>query len=106
MGEACQINPEDLPLTPPGTEFDVQVSALNDVVWVHAYSDVDASTIARFSRRFGIDLHTSAAAQMAGQGQCLYCTHGPAGTEEWAAFRKALLHFYGFDLPVDTITFD
>lgn len=80
----------------------IDVSALGDTVWVTAH---DGSCVGRFSKRFGIDVHRTLAEQMAGAGQCLHCTHEPAGESEWQAFRKAILEHFGIEVPNDTISF-
>lgn len=85
-----------------GLSFEVQVSGNGDTIWVHAS---DGSTVGRFSKRFGIDLHTTAVAQMAGADQCLMCTHGAAGEEEWARFREGMLKHYGFVVPASALAF-
>ncbi|AQH05819.1 hypothetical protein A9R05_43180 (plasmid) [Burkholderia sp. KK1] len=81
---------------------ELQVSALGDTVWVNG---PDGSSIGRFSKRFGIDVHTTATAQMDGESQCLFCTHGAAGAAEWGAFRRAVLKHHGIDIPANLISF-
>lgn len=80
-----------------------QVSADGDTCWVHFE---DGSTIGRFSKKFGMDAHRSASDQMKGMGQCLSCTHGPAGPLEWEKFRNALYKEYGVVVPIDLLKFD
>ena len=63
-------------------------------VWVNA---VDGSCIGRFSR-FGIDLHRTVSAQLAGEGACLDCTHGLPGRGDWEHFKAGLLEHYGIVL--------
>ena len=61
----------------------VQVSPDGRTVWVHA---PDGSTVGRFSTVFGMDVHTSVTAQLAGAEQCLHCTHTKPGLEHWNQF--------------------
>ncbi len=54
----------------------VQISADGGTVWVHV---MDGSTVERFSKRFGLDVHTTVTEQIAGASQCLHCTHETPG---------------------------
>lgn len=82
--------------------FEIQVAADGNTLWVHAS---DGSTVGRFSKRFGIDLHRTVTAQMAGENQCLFCTHEAAGIEEWLQFRSGMLEHFGFSVPEDALRF-
>lgn len=73
----------------------IQVSADRSTVWVHA---VDGSTVGRFSRRFGMDVHTTVTAQLAGASQCLHCTHEPAGKVEWMEFCRLMREHHGIEV--------
>ena len=42
---------------------------------------------------------------MAGEGQCLDCTHEPAGPEEWERFRAGMAQHFNVALPPDLIRF-
>lgn len=55
-------------------------------VWVHGS---DGSCIARFGI-WGIDIHTSVSAQMAGANQCLDCTHAKTHLSDWRWFQIAM----------------
>lgn len=57
-------------------------------VWVH--SAKDGSCIGRFSR-FGVDVHNTADAMIAGAPQCLECSHDLPPRESWRAFKRAML---------------
>lgn len=83
-------------------EYQVDVSGNGDTLWVNAN---DGSCVARFSKRFGIDVHNSVTAQLAGASQCLFCTHAPAGPEEWKQFRESVKKNFGVDVPADIIKF-
>jgi hypothetical protein len=83
--------------------FEVQISASGDTVWVHG---PDGSTVGRFSRRFGMDVHTTVKKQMEGASQCLACTHGRAGQEQWERFCVLLEHHYGVLLDRALMRFD
>ncbi|WP_431797992.1 hypothetical protein SGO26_30000 (plasmid) [Cupriavidus metallidurans] len=82
--------------------FEVLTSAQGDTVWVNW---ADGSCIARFSKRFGIDVHASGEAQMAGAPQCLFCTHGAAGPAQWRTFQQKVREHHGIDVPNDAIAF-
>lgn len=60
-------------------------------VWVNG---PDGCCAGRFSLKYGIDIHRSAAEQAKG-GECLYCTHEPAGAEEWKVFVTKISEFFG-----------
>jgi len=81
-------------------DYDIQLSSDGGTVWVTA---ADGSCAGRFSKSFGIDVHRTATEQMKGQDQCLYCTHAPAGQEEWSLFREQILTHHAIDVPADFI---
>lgn len=87
-----------------GLEHILQVSDDGGTVWVH--SAADGSTVGRFSKRFGIDVHRTVTEQLAGKDQCLFCTHDPAGAKEWADFRREILANFNIDVPEDCISFE
>lgn len=78
----------------------IQASADGATVWVHA---LDGSTVGRFSKRFGMDVHTTITDQMAGASQCLNCTHEPAGVQEWHLFCDLIWQHYQIDVPRNLI---
>lgn len=63
-----------------------QIIADGRVVWVNA---PDGSCIGRFGR-LGVDVHRSVTAQLAGEPECLVCTHGKMTPAEWALFVDAM----------------
>lgn len=73
----------------------VQVSADASTVWVHA---LDGSTVGRFSKRFGLDVHTTVTQQMEGSAQCLHCTHVPPTASDWQKFCKLMKQHYGIEI--------
>lgn len=75
----------------------VQVSGCGKTVWVHA---LDGSTVGRFSKVFGMDVHTSATAQMDGQSQCLKCTHIKPEQADWLEFCEMMMTHH--KTPVDS----
>ncbi|MDR8093304.1 hypothetical protein KPB05_38255 [Burkholderia gladioli] len=83
-------------------QFCIDVSAAGDTVWVTGH---DGTCVGRFSKRFGIDVHRTVADQLAGADQCLYCTHGAAGKEDWRKFCAAVSEHHAIDVPFDTIQF-
>ncbi|ATF90433.1 hypothetical protein [Burkholderia gladioli] len=82
--------------------FSIEVSDAGDTVWVTGH---DGSCVGRFSKRFGIDVHRTVTEQIAGAGQCLYCTHEATGKGDWHEFRAAVLKHHAIDVPFDTIQF-
>lgn len=83
-------------------EDQVQVSQDGTTVWVHA---ADGSTVGRFSKRFGMDVHTTASAQLAGAPQCLHCTHTPAGLPEWSEFVERMRLHHAISIPLSLVVF-
>ncbi len=73
----------------------VQTSADGSTVWVHA---MDGSTVGRFSRRFGLDVHATVTQQLAGASQCLHCTHTPPSTADWSLFGDLMLQHHGIEV--------
>lgn len=80
----------------------IQVDAAKATVWVHA---PDGSTVGRFSKRFGMDVHTTITAQMAGASQCLHCTHQQPTVDEWHLFCDLIFQHYRISVPKDLIQF-
>lgn len=74
----------------------VQTSANEQTVWVHA---LDGSTVGRFDWRFGVDVHSTIADQLAGRGQCLHCTHTPPSQSDWDDFRQLMWQHHGAYVP-------
>lgn len=86
-----------------GKLFDVQLSGDGSTVWVH--SD-DGSTVGRFSRRFGLDVHRTVTEQLAGKGQCLHCTHEPAGEADWMKFCSLMQEHFGVTVDASLLEFE
>lgn len=80
----------------------IQISIDNNTLWVHA---ADGSTVGRFSKRFGMDVHTTSTAQLSGAGQCLACTHTPPTAKEWEIFIALMRQHYGVIVPVNAMSF-
>ncbi|MHD0644441.1 hypothetical protein ACYPKM_02240 [Pseudomonas aeruginosa] len=80
----------------------VQEGSDAHTMWVHAS---DGSTVGRFSRRFGIDLHNTVSAQLNGASQCLHCTHTPGTKEDWKTFRDKMLETFNFYVDPKIISF-
>jgi len=80
----------------------IQVSACGTTVWIHAD---DGSTVGRFSKTFGMDVHTSVSEQLAGAHQCLHCTHQAPTQEEWLQFCALMQQHYGIKVPANLVTF-
>lgn len=78
----------------------VQVSFDRGTVWVHDY---DGSTVGRFSKAFGMDVHTTVTQQLGGASQCLACTHEPPDDAQWQEFCRLMWHHYQIEVPVDLL---
>ena len=81
--------------------YDIQVSGDGSTVWVTA---ADGSCVGRFSKTFGLDVHKSAAEQMAGGTQCLHCTHSPSGPDAWDVFRAQVKMHHHIEVPADLVS--
>jgi len=88
----------------PQIEYEdrVQVSADRRTVWVHAD---DGSTVGRFSKVFGMDVHTTVTEQLAGAGQCLRCTHKPPVQADWEEFCDLMQSRYGVTVDRAAVSF-
>lgn len=53
--------------------------------------------LGRFSRR-GIDIHKSLAQQVAGTGECLYCTHEEPTAKDWITFQEKMKELHGIEV--------
>lgn len=83
--------------------FDIQVAEDGRKVWVHAQ---DGSTVGRFDKRFGMDVHHTVTEQMDGKPECIECTHKPASREDWLRFCELMQTHYQIEVPVETLSFD
>lgn len=83
-----------------GIDYSVDVSPDGGTVWVHSS---DGSCVGRFSKKFGLDVHTSISDQMNGASQCLFCTHEPSGPKEWDMFCTQLMTHHKIDVPVELV---
>ncbi|MBW8466885.1 MAG: hypothetical protein K0M67_01370 [Thiobacillus sp.] len=81
----------------------IQVSQDGATVWVH--STTDGSTVGRFSKCFGMDVHSTVTQQLAGVSQCLHCTHAPATEGDWQAFVELMLKHHGIAVPRGLVRF-
>ncbi len=81
----------------------IQVSLDGSTVWVH--SNVDGSTVGRFSKQFGLDVHRTVSDQLAGASQCLHCTHHPANAEDWELFCQLIYEHFGIEIARELIGF-
>lgn len=85
------------------TPFEIVVSDDKSTLWINAF---DGSCIARFSKRFGIDIHNTATDQIENHApQCLYCTHHAANKDDWLLFCQKVFTFYGIDLDLELVQF-
>lgn len=79
----------------------IQTTENKRALWVH--DSTDGSTVGRFGR-MGVDIHNSVTDQMNGKPECLFCTHGKAGVEDWELFRKKAKELWDLNIPVDAIS--
>jgi hypothetical protein len=79
-----------------GPAHEINVAPDRATVWVNAG---DGSCVGRFSKRFGVDVHTTATEQLAGRPECLMCTHGPADRAAWLLFVDAMRQHHGIHVP-------
>jgi len=81
----------------------IQVSECGKTAWIHA---TDGSTIGRFSKTFGMDVHRSGTEQTAGKSECLHCTHEAGTQEDWKEFCRLMKVHHGVDVPESSMKFD
>lgn len=89
---------------PHDAQSQVEVSSCGSTVWVH--SGRDGSCIGRFSKRFGIDVHHTGTEQLAGSAECIYCTHGPAGPQDWARFCSEMKQHHDVEVDEQLVRWD
>lgn len=70
-----------------GKRMTAEISSDGRTVWVNSHQGM---CIGRFSKH-GIDVHYDYAAQAAGSGECIACTHEKPGMVEWDRF-VSLMH--------------
>ena len=71
----------------------VDITTDGTSVWVN---DSTGHCLGRFSPR-GVDVHTDAKKQLAGEGECLYCTHPPT-PPDWTAFVEAMRRHHRIEI--------
>lgn len=84
-----------------GVDYCIDVSADGRTVLVNG---ADGSCLGRFSKRFGLDVHKTSIEQLAGESQCLHCTHEPAGATAWSEFRAQMQLHYEIDIPANLVS--
>lgn len=82
---------------------EIQVSACRTKILVH--SGQDGSTVGRFSKRSGMDVHTTFCQQLAGADQCLHCTHEKATEADWLEFCALMWKHHHIDVDRGLISF-
>lgn len=85
-----------------GDRYEVAVSGNGDTLWVNGD---DGLCWARFSKRFGIDVHRSSAMPESAR-ECLYCTHSKAGITDWEIFRAEVFRHHRVVIDADALLFD
>ena len=84
-------------------DHQIEVNEAGNTVWVN--SGIDGSCIGRFSKKYGMDVHKTGTQQLAGEGECIHCTHEPAGKEEWHLFIQLMLKHYDVVIPSSLLEF-
>jgi hypothetical protein len=82
----------------------VQVSECGNTVWVHHLSD--GSTVGRFSKFFGMDVHRTVAEQLSGEPQCLRCTHVKPNHNDWLEFCELMRVHHSIEVDSASMLFD
>lgn len=93
---------DQVPEESSAIEGQIEVSADGNTVWVHA---IDGSTVGRFSKRFGMDVHRTMIDQLAGAPQCLHCTHQASDASDWEMFVQLMASHHGIAVPKSIIKF-
>lgn len=88
-------------MTPSEIDHEILADPARGTVWVNG---ADGSCIGRFSKRYGIDVHRTATAQLAGEGECIMCTHAPADRAAWLVFVDAMQQHHGVSVPNDLLS--
>lgn len=73
-------------------KYQVKYSVGTQTVWVNVS---DGSCVGRFSKRFGMDIHTTVDEQLQGKPQCLHCTHGKPTENDLQFFIKKAEEYWG-----------
>lgn len=73
---------------------------------LHVQVAPDGGTVGRFSKRWGLDVHTTATAQLGGASQCLHCTHEPAGRDQWLEFCALMAEHHGIEVDPAELHFE
>lgn len=84
-------------------ESEVELSPDGNTVWVHSS---DGSTVGRFSKRWGLDVHRTVTAQLKGEPQCLHCTHTTPGPDDWIEFCEQIQKHHGIEVNRSLVQFD
>lgn len=81
--------------------MDVIIDGSSDgsTLWVNN----ETTCIARFSTKFGVDMHHTVEDQLAGSGQCLWCTHEPPDYATWQKFIGMMKDVYEVVIDPDHI---
>lgn len=82
---------------------EVIISSCGLKLWVN--SKKDGSCIARFDKRFGMDIHRTGTEMMEGKGECLYCSHEKPTSADWETFRKKVFEAYDVEIDVSSLAF-
>ena len=84
-------------------DYQVLYSDCGNRVWVNA---IDGSCVARYNKRTGIDIHTTATQQLKGESECMYCTHTHATVEDWRVFCAKINTLFGIEIDKEFMRYD
>lgn len=57
------------------------------------------------SKRFGMDVHSSASDQLQGAAECLHCTHTKPTRDDWLEFCNMIQQHHGVEVAEDIVAF-
>jgi len=83
-----------------GVLYEICTDELGRRLWINSE---DGSAVARFNTQTGVDVHNTVTDQLAGEPECLWCTHGKPDHKTWQKFIQKVKELFGLTLPSDAI---
>lgn len=83
--------------------YQIQYDYNRKVVWIHCS---DGSTVGRFNKYTGIDIHHSMSEQIEGKPQCKLCTHVKPSKEDWLFFVEKAKELWNVDIDKNHIEYE
>lgn len=80
-----------------------EILANDKTVWINSMS---GECLARFDKRFGIDIHHSVDNQQKNGLQCLFCVHGKMNEPDWKIFIIEVKKNYGITIDKKILQFN